>query len=104
MGTASGNRVYHRLESPTQTPADAAQQESSGEIWGKSSVWSTFPKVKAYEGPLPTGKRGIEFITDVPPDAGSAPYRPEWTGPRPGVALVGSYAKINVTVTKNTQT
>jgi hypothetical protein len=104
MGKASDTRVYHRLESPTQTPSDAAQQETTGEIWGQASVWSTRPTVKAYAGPLPDGKRGIEFMTDVLPDLGSAPFRPEWSGPRPGVVVAGSFAKIAVTVTKNTQT
>ena len=96
-------RVYHRLESPTQTPADAARQEASGEIWGRAPRGGTTPKVKAYPGPLPPGTRGIEFTTDVPPDPGSAPKRPDWSGPRPGVVIEGDFAKIKVVVTKNTQ-
>ena len=103
MISASDEHLYHRLESPSQSPADAAQQQISGEIWGQASIWSATPKVKAYRGPLLPGKRGVEFVTDVPPDVGSAPYRPEWSGPRPGVEVAGGFAKINVVVTKNTQ-
>ena len=65
--------VYHRLESPTQTAKDAALQQSTGEIWGRASIWSTIPKVKAYRGPLPPHGRGIEFFSAVSPDPGSAP-------------------------------
>ena len=96
--------IYHRLESPTQTPQDAALQQSSGEIWGRPSIWSTIPKVKAYRGPLPSNARGIEFFTAVEPDAGSSPRHPEWSGPRPGVRIRGEFAVIRVIVTKNTQT
>lgn len=96
--------VYHRLESPTQTPDDAAVQQNTGEIWGRASIWSTIPKVKAYRGPLPAGTRGIEFFTAVAPDAGSSPRHPEWSGPRSGVTIRGDFAVIRVIVTKNTQT
>jgi hypothetical protein len=103
VDSASGSRVYHRLESPTQTPADAARQQATGEIWGRPAQWSLIPKVKAYRGPLPAGARGIEFVTDVPPDVGSARLRVDWSGPRPGVRVEGDVAKIEVIVTKNTQ-
>ena len=103
-GVELGARVYHRLESPTQTPTDAARQEASGELWGRAPFGSHIPKVKAYRGPLPAGKRGIEFVTDVPPDPGSTPKRAEWSGPRRGVVVEGDFAKIRVVITKNTQT
>lgn len=64
----SQTRVYHRKESPTQTSDGAVQQETSGELWGYPSITSNRPKVKAYDGPLPDGERGIEFTTDVAPD------------------------------------
>ena len=99
----SGERIYHRLESPTQTPADAARQQASGEIWGRSALGSFIPKVKAYRGPLPGDARGIEFVSAVQPDAGSARLRVDWSGPRPGVRIEGDVAKIEVVVTKNTQ-
>lgn len=102
-GAARGLRVYHRLESPTQTPADAALQVGSGEVWGRAALSSFIPKVKAYPGPLPPGARGIESTTDVPPDPGSARKRVDWSGPRPGVAVEGDVARITVVVTKNTQ-
>lgn len=104
---ASSGRVYHRRDSPTQTPDVARQQEQSGELWGRPSITSDIPKVKAYDGPLPDGVRGIEFTTDVEPDPGCPPGRPEWSGnpnPRPGVVVEGDVVKIRITVTKNTQT
>lgn len=96
--------VYHHLESRNQTPNDAARQELSGEVWGRSSLGSFIPKVKAYRGPLPEGARGIEFLTDVPPDVESARVRVDWSGPRRGVRIEGDSAKIQVVVTKNTPT
>ncbi|MGI8687260.1 MAG: hypothetical protein ACR2M3_01660 [Thermomicrobiales bacterium] len=83
------------------------QQETSGELWGYPSITSNRPKVKAYDGPLPDGTRGIEFTTDVDPDPGCPPGRPEWSeynGPRRGVTVEGDAARIAITVTKNTQT
>ena len=103
-GHGSTGRVYHRLESPTQTPADAARQVASGEIWGRTPFGSDRPKVKAYAGPLPAGRRGIEFVTDVSPHSGGHAMRPEWSGPTPGVVVEGEFAEIRCTVTKNTQT
>jgi hypothetical protein len=99
MGDAE-ERVYHRLASSTQTEGDTEQQLTSGEIWGRPSVWSNFPKVKAYSGPLPQGRAGIEFRTSVPPDPGGAPGRPEWSGPRPGVTVEEGVAKLVCVITK----
>lgn len=96
--------VYHRLESPTQTSEDAEKQAATAEVWGYPSIWSDIPKVKAYAGHLPPGKRGVEFRTAVPPDRGGAPGRPEWSGPRDGVRVERGVAKLACTVTKNTQT
>jgi hypothetical protein len=95
--------LYHRLRGPTQTAEVAKLQEDSGELWGLAARWSHIPKVKAYVGPLPAGREGIEFTTEVPPDPGCPPGRAEWSGPRPGVMLDGEFAKIRVTVTRNTQ-
>jgi hypothetical protein len=99
MGDAE-ERVYHRLASPTQTEQETLQQLASGEIWGRPSVWSNLPKVKAYSGPLPHDRAGIEFRTSVPPDPGGAPGRPEWSGPRPGVAVEGGVAKLVCVIMK----
>ncbi len=88
--------------------AVARSQEESGEIWGYPVRGGIRPRVRAWSGALPPGKRGIEFTTDVLPDPGGAPGRPEWSGPRPGVRIEADaagdpVAKIAVEVTKNTQ-
>ena len=95
--------IYHRLESPTQAPEDAAEQEATGEIWGRAARGSDLAKVKAYAGPLPPGRRGIEFTTDTPPDDGCPPDLPTWRAGREGVTLEGDYARMRVRVTKNRQ-
>ena len=102
--TAGNERIYHRLESPSQTPEDTIRQARSGAIWGRAARGANVPTVKAYTGPLPPGRRGIEFTTSVPVDYGCAPGRAEWSGPRPGVIIDGEFAKIYVMITKNTQT
>jgi hypothetical protein len=94
---------YHRIESPTQTVADAARQEATGEVWGRSPRWGFKPKVKAFVGSLPRGARGVEFETDVAPDRGCPPGLALWSGPRAGVAVEDDYARIKVRVTRNTQ-
>lgn len=105
-GGGAQGRVYHRRESDTQTPEVAAQQEASGELWGyPARYYSDIPKVKAFAGPLPSGVRGIEFTTEVPPDSGGSPRQPTWSGDRDGVVPVPGKAavKIRIVVTKNTQ-
>jgi hypothetical protein len=52
---------------------------------------------------LPSGHRGIEFDTDVPPDPGSPPGYAVWSGPRDGVTVQEEYARIRVRVVRNTQ-
>ena len=98
-----GAPLYHRIESPTQTPLDALNQIRSGELWGQAARYSDTPSAKAYSGALPEGERGVEFTTTVPPDPGGAPGLVNWSGPRPGVELRGDYAAICIVVTKNTQ-
>ena len=100
--------VYHRLASPSQPDDIARLQERTGEVWGSYNRdlmggRAPFPSVDAYVGALPAGARGIEFVTDVPPDPRSPPGRARWTGPRDGVIIEGDYAKIRVRVTRNTQ-
>jgi hypothetical protein len=53
-------------------PEDPKPKEKSLEIWGRPARGSDQPKVKAYLGSLPIGKRGIEFTTDVEPDLNTA--------------------------------
>jgi hypothetical protein len=55
--------------------------------------------VDAWDGPLPPGKPGVEFYTDVPPTPGTPPRWIRWLGPRIGVRLEGDWAKIAVTIT-----
>ena len=97
--------IYYRKESPTQTVADAKKQEETGEFWGQSKAWNAIIKVRAYDGPLPPGERGVEFETDILPDPGQSPGQPTWgaTGPRPGVVIEDGWAKIKGRVLKNTQ-
>lgn len=57
--------TYHRFVSPTQTPDDIKKQIESLEIWGKAAhnvYQSDIPKIKAFVGKLPKGKKGIEFL------------------------------------------
>jgi len=96
--------VYHRRESPTQTPADAKEIERSGELWGRARRGSEIRQVQAWRGPLPPGQRGIEFVTEVPEDPNDHPDWARWSEMNPGVGVEGDFAKIPVTVLRNTQT
>jgi hypothetical protein len=96
-------RVYHRLESPTQTAIDAREQAASMEIWGYPPFGSDIPKVKAYEGPLPDGKRGIEFLTSIPPDSGAPRGQAYWFREKPGVRLEADRAILRVGELRNRQ-
>ena len=96
--------VYHRVESPTQTPETAALQEKSGRIMGRPARGSNIPKVKAYAGPLSEGQRGVEFETDLPPDLGHVPGQPTWSVGTPGVfAIESEMVFITVRIIKNSQ-
>ena len=78
------------------------QQQATGEMWRRAPRGSDVPAVQAYVGPLPIGMHGVEFTTDVLPDSGSPPGQAYW--PRPGVAVEDEFAKIQCTITRNTQT
>ena len=95
--------TYHRVESPTQTAADALTQQKTSELWGFPARGSDIPKVKAYTGPLPPGVRGIEFTTTVEPDTSCPPGYAYWSGPRAGVIVDGNRAKIHVEIVRNAQ-
>jgi hypothetical protein len=107
QGTAA-QPLYHRLESPTQTPVHATKQVYSRELWGRPHGFGgTTPSAKAYPGPLPLGRRGIEFTTPVAPTH-RTPSVVYWMyGYHPGILLrrVGpdDVAVIPITVTQNTQ-
>lgn len=56
--------------------------------------------MKAYAGPLPDERNGIEFWTDVPPDPNSHPFLPTWGAVvRDDVRVDGAFAKISCVVT-----
>ena len=90
---------YHRLVSPSQTKEDIEKQVLSLEIWGRPArnlYQSNIPKVKAFVGRLPEGKKGIEFTTDVAPDPNTPPNWATWSGNRRGVKTEEGYAKLKV--------
>jgi hypothetical protein len=96
------------LESPTQTPADAAAIESSGILQGKGARQAGggvgIPAAKSYAGALPDEARGIEFTTPIKPTPGMAPPKINWYQGTPGVQDVdGDTVSIPFNVTKNTQ-
>ena len=75
---------FHRF----QNEEDNERAERTGMVGGKPArniAAGLFPKVKAYDGPLPAGRSGIEFYTAVPPDPNHVPGCPVWTGPREGI-------------------
>ena len=96
---------FHRLESDTQTAEDAVLQTGSGEIHGGIPFGSGWPQVQAYRGSLPSGARGIEFYTDLPPDQASPRSEVRWSGAgrRRDVATVEDVAIIPCVITRNTQ-
>jgi hypothetical protein len=57
-------------------------------LWGRAAPhWGGLPAVRAYVGPLPDGARGIEFTTDVAPEAGQGGFEARWYAGAPGVSL-----------------
>ena len=97
-------KTYHRLG---DSPETVTKIQESAELWGRpprNMFGSDIPKAKAYEGPLPEGASGFEFRSSVPPDGGSVPGKPTWSGQRPGVVTENGWAKIKVEVTKDTVT
>ncbi len=95
---------FHRLESPTQSKETAVLQMQSGEIWGRPARWSSIPAVKAWRGPLPAGRRGIEFMTSITPHVDSHPTLVRWLATTPGVSpQKNGFVSIPATLTKVTQ-
>lgn len=75
---------FHRF----QSAEDNELVSSTGLLGGRPDrniAQGLFPKVKAIEGPLPEGRRGIEFFTRIAPDRNHVPRFPVWSGPRDGV-------------------
>jgi RHS repeat-associated protein len=104
---ANQPKIYHRFETRTQTPEDAEMQERTGLVGGYPARGSEMPTVKAYSGPLPAGRRGIEFSTTVAPAPGSVPGQPKWYPGQPGVGVIpgkfGPMAVIPAVILRNTQ-
>lgn len=76
---------FHRL----QSAVDNERMVSTGIVGGKRArniYAGSQPKVKAFVGPLPAGKTGIEFYSAAPPDEQTPPHRAEWSKGAPGVA------------------
>lgn len=83
----TGNAIYHRDRTPTQTVAVDQMMIASGEACGRAAWGSHFPTVQAYWGPLKPGASGIEFETAVQPQAGSCtPSMAYWYAHTPGVS------------------
>jgi hypothetical protein len=83
----------------TQDNATTQAQLNSGEIWGKANRGADQPSVDAWVGPPPAGKHGVEFYTDASPSPGTPSDRARWRGPRNGVRIAGTWAKITATIT-----
>ncbi|HUR83180.1 MAG TPA: hypothetical protein VM733_20655 [Thermoanaerobaculia bacterium] len=84
MATRRMYGPFHRLQSAEENELVA----STGKVGGRPArniAAGLFPKVKAYDGPLPAGFTGVEFFTGVAPDAWHVPGCPVWSGPRAGV-------------------
>jgi CubicO group peptidase (beta-lactamase class C family) len=90
---------HHRA----QTDDDAHKIQRTGELWGWPRMGSSTPQPQAYYGPLPQGAIGIEFYTNAKPHGRTVPGHARWWPGDPGVVLVSDeYARIAVTVTRNT--
>lgn len=95
---------FHRVASPSQTAEDAARQERTGLMCGRTHRGGAVPSVKAYVGALPALERGVEFFTDVPPLTGTAPHLALWRQGSPGViSMTDDMVCIAVSLSKNTQ-
>jgi hypothetical protein len=90
--------VYHRF----QDAETSKLMIESGKAGGRPAWHSDIPKVKAFLGPLPPDRPGIEFTTDVVPDRGCPPGYAYWSGGRPGIEVLESneLVAIAVTITK----
>jgi hypothetical protein len=99
----TGNPIYHRRQSTSQTVEDARKQVDSQEMWGgpsKNFLSSNLPKVKAFWNELDRNAQcGIEFTTEVKPDLNGHPVYVFWSGDREGVLNEDGYAKIKVKIT-----
>lgn len=102
---------YYRVDSTSQTAADAKKMVESRELWGREPFGSDVPQAQAYTEPK-EGRPFLEFWTFVEPRADVAPPEIRWhpndplpaarRAGDPGVRLEDGYAKISIRVTRNT--
>ena len=102
-----GLSYWYRLYSPSQDEDTVRKQLASGEIWGerpRNFFAGDSPKVQAYRGRLPPGEKGIEFVTQEPPDPATKPGDGHWTGNRTSehLAVEDGVAKLRVQITAQT--
>jgi len=71
----------------------------SGKIGGRSAWHSDIPKVKAFIGPLPPDRTGIEFTTDILPDEGCPPGHAYWSEGHPDVEVLEANELVAIAVT-----
>lgn len=83
MGIEKEYGPFHRFQNAEENELMCASGLVGGRV-PRNIAAGLFPRVKAYEGPLPQGRSGIEFYTDVSPDD-DIPHAPTWTIGREGV-------------------
>jgi hypothetical protein len=90
--------VYHRL----QDAETSKLMIETGKVGGRAAWHSDIPKVKAFLGPLPPDRPGIEFTTDIAPDRGCPPGFAYWSEGHPEVEVLepNELVAITVTITK----
>ncbi len=76
-------------------------QIESNELWGnppRNTYHSDIPKIQALSQWIwGEGIIGVKFYTTIPPDKGSVPGQPNWSGGQPGVRIEDGVAKMKVT-------
>lgn len=107
VGNAVTVYEFNRVETPrSQTPADAAKQAASMQIWGRTPQGGNTPTVQAYrDAKRPLLGRGIKFDSRVPPTPGTGtPFEARWRLGSPGVfSPVSGFAAISITRFLNLQ-
>jgi hypothetical protein len=90
--------IYHRFQG-----AEASRiMEETGKVGGRPAWHSDIPKVKAFLGPLPPNRPGIEFTANIAPDRGCPPGYAYWSEGRADVEVLepNELVAIAVTITK----
>ncbi|ROU07110.1 RHS repeat-associated core domain-containing protein [Lysobacter enzymogenes] len=94
---------FHRLGDSVESIGSTSR---SGELQGNPPTnffQSNFPKVQAYDGPVPVGGKGFEFYTPNRPDVGHVPGKPTWTPAPHGDAAERSVQAVIQCVVTNVQ-